>query len=135
SYFYGIMTDIIAIHKCVTVWFKQVLTVKLEFIYPKKAMKIQASWMKFNVTHKENIAVLHPIYGIHIEDTYNGRISFGNTSSEDKSLFFIKSTLQNVIEIVLVHGGGCSRWGVQPVGGAAGGGCTGGGAQLGRAGW
>ncbi|KAM4684549.1 LOW QUALITY PROTEIN: CD226 antigen [Amazona ochrocephala] len=75
---------------------KLTVKVKLEFIYPKKAMKIQASWIKFNVTHKENIAVLHPIYGIHIEDTYNGRISFGNTSSEDKSLSFIKSTLQNV---------------------------------------
>ncbi|KAM9024756.1 LOW QUALITY PROTEIN: CD226 antigen [Ara ararauna] len=90
---------------------------ELECIYPKKAMKIQASWMKFNAAHKENIAVLHPICGIHIEDKYNGRISFGNTSSEDKSLSFIKSTLnigiyscsiityphgiENVIEIVL----------------------------------
>lgn len=70
--------------------------VKLECIYPKKPKKIQASWMKINVTHKENIAVFHPIYGIHIEDKYNGRISFENASNEDKSLSFIKSTLQNV---------------------------------------
>ncbi|KAM6104671.1 CD226 antigen [Theristicus caerulescens] len=70
--------------------------VKLECIYPKKAVIIQTSWMKLNVTHKENIAVLHPIYGIHIEDKYNGRIYFENASREDKSLSFIKSTLEDV---------------------------------------
>uniref|UniRef100_A0A663F1Q4 CD226 molecule n=1 Tax=Aquila chrysaetos chrysaetos TaxID=223781 RepID=A0A663F1Q4_AQUCH len=70
--------------------------VKLECIYPKKATIIQTSWMKLNVTHKENIAVLHPMYGIHIEDKYNGRIYFENASREDKSLSFIKSTLEDV---------------------------------------
>ncbi|KAM6210919.1 LOW QUALITY PROTEIN: CD226 antigen [Sarcoramphus papa] len=70
--------------------------VKLECIYPKKAMIIQTSWTKLNVTHKENIAVLHPIYGVHIEDKYNGRIYFENTSREDQSLSFIKSTLEDV---------------------------------------
>ncbi|XP_074002973.1 CD226 antigen [Numenius arquata] len=70
--------------------------VKLECIYPKHAVIIQTSWVKFNVTHKENIAVLHPIYGIHIEDKYNGRIYFENASREDKSLSFIKSTLEDV---------------------------------------
>ncbi|NXW32771.1 CD226 protein, partial [Phaetusa simplex] len=70
--------------------------VKLECIYPKDAVIIQTSWMKFNVTHKENIAVLHPIYGVHIEDKYNGRIYFENASREDKSLSFIKSTLEDV---------------------------------------
>ncbi|XP_074941890.1 CD226 antigen [Phalacrocorax aristotelis] len=69
---------------------------KLECIYPKKATIIQTSWMKLNVTHKENIAVLHPIYGIHIEEKYNGRIYFENASREDKSLSFIKSTLEDV---------------------------------------
>ncbi|NXO55673.1 CD226 protein, partial [Aramus guarauna] len=70
--------------------------VKLECIYPEKAVIIQTSWMKLNATHKENIAVLHPIYGIHIEDKYNGRIYFENASREDKSLSFIKSTLEDV---------------------------------------
>ncbi|KAM6444416.1 LOW QUALITY PROTEIN: CD226 antigen [Rhynochetos jubatus] len=70
--------------------------VKLECIYPKKAVIMQASWMKFNVTNKENIAVLHPIYGIHIKDKYNGRTCLENTSREDKSLSFIKSTLEDV---------------------------------------
>ncbi|NWH59653.1 CD226 protein, partial [Geococcyx californianus] len=70
--------------------------VKLECIYPKKSMIVQTSWMKFNITHKENIAVLHPIYGIHIEDKYNGRIYFENASREDKSLFFTNSTLEDV---------------------------------------
>ncbi|XP_063182511.1 CD226 antigen isoform X2 [Chroicocephalus ridibundus] len=70
--------------------------VKLECIYPKDAVIIQTSWMKFNVTHKENIAVLHPIYGVHIEDKYNGRIYFENASREDKSLSFIKSTLEDI---------------------------------------
>ncbi|XP_050746828.1 CD226 antigen [Gymnogyps californianus] len=70
--------------------------VKLECIYPKKATIIQTSWTKLNVTHKENIAVLHPIYGVHIEDKYNGRIYFENTSREDQSLSFIKSTLEDV---------------------------------------
>ncbi|KAM6276062.1 CD226 antigen isoform 4-T4 [Spheniscus humboldti] len=70
--------------------------VKLECIYPKKAVIIQTSWMKLNVTHKENIAVLHPIHGVHIEDKYNGRIYFENSSREDKSLSFIKSTLEDV---------------------------------------
>ncbi|KFQ83623.1 CD226 antigen, partial [Phoenicopterus ruber ruber] len=70
--------------------------VKLECIYPKQAAIIQTSWMKLNVTHKENIAVLHPIYGIHIEDKYNGRIYFENASREDKSLSFIESTLEDV---------------------------------------
>ncbi|KAM6373422.1 LOW QUALITY PROTEIN: CD226 antigen [Alca torda] len=70
--------------------------VKLECIYPKDGVIIQTSWMKFNVTHKENIAVLHPIYGVHIEDKYNGRIYFENASREDKSLSFIKSTLEDV---------------------------------------
>ncbi|XP_074733522.1 CD226 antigen [Strix uralensis] len=70
--------------------------VKLECIYPKKAMIMQTSWMKLNVTHKENIAVLHPIYDIHIEDKYNGRIYFENASREDKSLSFTKSTLEDV---------------------------------------
>ncbi|KFP18222.1 CD226 antigen, partial [Egretta garzetta] len=70
--------------------------VKLECIYPNKAVIIQTSWLKLNVTHKENIAVLHPIYGIHIEDKYNGRIYFENVSREDKSLSFIKSTLEDV---------------------------------------
>ncbi|XP_075600649.1 CD226 antigen isoform X1 [Balearica regulorum gibbericeps] len=70
--------------------------VKLECIYPEKATIIQTSWMKLNATHKENIAVLHPIYGIHIEDKYNGRIYFENASREDKSLSFIKSTLEDV---------------------------------------
>ncbi|KAM9302549.1 LOW QUALITY PROTEIN: CD226 antigen [Morus bassanus] len=69
--------------------------VKLECIYPNKATIIQTS-MKLNVTHKENIAVLHPIYGIHIEEKYNGRIFFENASREDKSLSFIKSTLEDV---------------------------------------
>uniref|UniRef100_A0A8C0I8P5 Ig-like domain-containing protein n=1 Tax=Bubo bubo TaxID=30461 RepID=A0A8C0I8P5_BUBBB len=57
---------------------------------------MQTSWMTLNVTHKENIAVLHPIYGIHIEDKYNGRIYFENASREDKSLSFTKSTLEDV---------------------------------------
>ncbi|NXV75516.1 CD226 protein, partial [Atlantisia rogersi] len=70
--------------------------VKLECIYPKKAAIIQTTWMKLNVSHKESIAVLHPVYGIHIEDKYNGRIYFENASREDKSLFFIKSTLEDI---------------------------------------
>ncbi|NXC75116.1 CD226 protein, partial [Anhinga anhinga] len=70
--------------------------VKLECIYPNKATIIQTSWMKLNVTHKENIAILHPIYGIHIEEKYNGRIYFENASREDKSLSFIKSALEDV---------------------------------------
>uniref|UniRef100_A0A672U7B2 CD226 molecule n=1 Tax=Strigops habroptila TaxID=2489341 RepID=A0A672U7B2_STRHB len=70
--------------------------VKLECIYPKRAKTNQASWMKLNVTQEENIAVLHPIYGIHIEDKYKGRIYFENASREGKSLSFIKSTLQDV---------------------------------------
>ncbi|NXL52043.1 CD226 protein, partial [Podilymbus podiceps] len=70
--------------------------VKLECIYPKKATIIQTSWIKFNVTHKENIAVLHPIYGVHIEDRYSGRIYFENASREDKSLSFTESTLEDV---------------------------------------
>ncbi|NXP50047.1 CD226 protein, partial [Heliornis fulica] len=69
---------------------------KLECIYLQKAAIIQTTWMKLNITHKENIAVLHPIYGLHIEEKYNGRIYFENTSREDKSLFFIKSTLEDV---------------------------------------
>ncbi|XP_047936843.2 CD226 antigen [Anser cygnoides] len=69
---------------------------KLECIYPKKAVIIQTSWMKHNVTYKENIAVLHANYGIHIEDKYKGRIYFENASREDKSLSFIKSTLEDV---------------------------------------
>ncbi|KFQ63104.1 CD226 antigen, partial [Pelecanus crispus] len=69
---------------------------KLECIYPKKAMIIQTSWMKLNVTHKENIAVLHPIYGVHIEEKYNGRIYFENASREDQSLSFINSTMEDV---------------------------------------
>ncbi|NXT76273.1 CD226 protein, partial [Zapornia atra] len=70
--------------------------VKLECIYPKKAAIIQTTWMKLNVTHKESIAVLHPVYGIHIEDKYKGRIYFESASREDKSLFFIKSTLEDI---------------------------------------
>ncbi|NXI34263.1 CD226 protein, partial [Galbula dea] len=70
--------------------------VKLECVYPKKAVIIQTSWLKLNVTHKENIAVLHPIYGIHIKDKYNGRVYFENASREDVSLVFIKSTLEDV---------------------------------------
>nr|XP_025964491.1 CD226 antigen isoform X2 [Dromaius novaehollandiae] len=69
---------------------------KLDCVYPKKAMIIQTSWVKSNLTHKENIAVLHPVYGIHIEDSYKGRIHFQNDSSEDNSLYFIKSTLEDV---------------------------------------
>uniref|UniRef100_A0A8C8EC60 Ig-like domain-containing protein n=1 Tax=Otus sunia TaxID=257818 RepID=A0A8C8EC60_9STRI len=38
-------------------------------------------------------SVLHPIYGVHIEDKYNGRIYFENASREDKSFSFTKSTL------------------------------------------
>ncbi|TRZ14953.1 hypothetical protein HGM15179_012149, partial [Zosterops borbonicus] len=56
------------------------------------AVIIQTSWMNLNVTHKENTAVLHPIYGIHIKDKYNRRIDFEN---RDKSLSFIKSTLED----------------------------------------
>ncbi|NXH17636.1 CD226 protein, partial [Bucco capensis] len=70
--------------------------VKLECIYPKRAVIIQTSWMKLNVTHKESIAVLHPVYGVHIKDTYNGRIYFQNASREDMSLSFINSTLKDV---------------------------------------
>ncbi|XP_062424508.1 CD226 antigen [Rhea pennata] len=70
--------------------------VKLDCVYPKKAMIIQTSWMKRNLTHKANIAVLHPIYGIHIENNYKGRIHFQNDSGKDKSLSFIKSTLEDV---------------------------------------
>uniref|UniRef100_A0A803Y9B7 Immunoglobulin V-set domain-containing protein n=1 Tax=Meleagris gallopavo TaxID=9103 RepID=A0A803Y9B7_MELGA len=51
---------------------------------------------KCAIVHKENIAVLHPIYGIHIEDKYRGRIYFENTSREDQSLSFNKSTLEDV---------------------------------------
>lgn len=69
---------------------------KLECIYPKKAVIIQTSWMKQNGSHKENIAVLHPIYGIHIEDKYRGRIYYENTSREDQSLSFNNSTLEDV---------------------------------------
>lgn len=69
---------------------------KLECMYPKKAVIIQTSWMKHNGSHKENVAVLHPIYGIHIEDKYRGRIYFENTSREDQSLSFNKSTLEDV---------------------------------------
>ncbi|NXC40674.1 CD226 protein, partial [Penelope pileata] len=69
---------------------------KLECTSPKKSVIIQTSWMKHNVTRKENIAVLHPRYGIHIEDKYKGRIYFENTSVEDQSLFFNKSTLEDV---------------------------------------
>ncbi|XP_021242013.1 CD226 antigen isoform X2 [Numida meleagris] len=69
---------------------------KLECIYPKKAVIIQTSWEKHNGSHKENIAVLHPIYGIHIEDKYRGRIYFENTSREDQSLSFNKSTLEDI---------------------------------------
>ncbi|KAM6087634.1 LOW QUALITY PROTEIN: CD226 antigen [Chlamydotis macqueenii] len=67
--------------------------VKLECIYPKKAAIMQTSWMKLNVTHKEN---MHPIYGIHIKNKYNGRIYFENTCRQDKSFSFIKSTLEGV---------------------------------------
>ncbi|KAM6135454.1 LOW QUALITY PROTEIN: CD226 antigen [Pterocles gutturalis] len=70
--------------------------VKLECIYPKKAVIIQTFWMKLNVTHKENLAVLHPIYSIHIEDKYNGRIYFESASRQDKSLSFFKSTLEDI---------------------------------------
>ncbi|NXC21669.1 CD226 protein, partial [Corythaeola cristata] len=38
--------------------------VNLECIYQKKSMIIQTSWMKLNVTHRENIAVLHAKYGL-----------------------------------------------------------------------
>ncbi|NXD84647.1 CD226 protein, partial [Halcyon senegalensis] len=70
--------------------------VKLECIYPKKALIIQTSWMKLNATYKENIAVMNPIYGVHIEDKYNGRIYFKNASREDQSLSFIKTTSEDV---------------------------------------
>lgn len=69
--------------------------VKLQCIDQKKrkrAVIIQTSWMNLNVTHKENTAVLHPIYGIHTKDKYNRRIDFEN---RDKSLSFIKSTLED----------------------------------------
>uniref|UniRef100_A0A8C6Z795 Ig-like domain-containing protein n=1 Tax=Nothoprocta perdicaria TaxID=30464 RepID=A0A8C6Z795_NOTPE len=69
---------------------------KLDCVYPKKATIIQTSWMKNNLTHKEYIAVLHPVYGIYITDNYKGRIHFQNDSSEDSSLYFIKSTLKDV---------------------------------------
>jgi len=70
--------------------------VKLESTYPKKAVIIQTSWTKLIVTHQEYIAVLHPIYGIHIVNKYNVRIYFENASREDKSLSFIKSTLEDI---------------------------------------
>ncbi|NXA33535.1 CD226 protein, partial [Eudromia elegans] len=69
---------------------------KLDCVYPKKATIIQTSWMKSNLTRKENIAALHPDYGIHINDNYKGRINFRNDSSEDSSLYFTKSTLEDV---------------------------------------
>uniref|UniRef100_A0A8C2T576 CD226 molecule n=1 Tax=Coturnix japonica TaxID=93934 RepID=A0A8C2T576_COTJA len=69
---------------------------KLECTYPKKAVIIQTSWMKQHGSHKENVAVLHPTYGVHIEDKYRGRIYFENTSREDQSLSFNKSTLEDV---------------------------------------
>ncbi|NXF08579.1 CD226 protein, partial [Smithornis capensis] len=68
--------------------------VKLQCIYPKIAVIIQIPWMKLHVTHKENTAVLFPIYGIHRKDKYNGRIYF-KKSRADKSLSFMKSTLEN----------------------------------------
>nr|XP_009671627.1 PREDICTED: CD226 antigen [Struthio camelus australis] len=77
-----------------TVKLKEKMT--LDCVYPKKAMVIQTSWLKSNTTHTKNIAVLHPDYGIHIEDNYRGRIHFKNDSREDNSLFFIKSTLEDV---------------------------------------
>ncbi|NWW04521.1 CD226 protein, partial [Oreocharis arfaki] len=67
--------------------------VKLQCMCPKKkAVIIQTSWMKLNVTHKENTAVLHPVHGIHTKDKYNRRIYFEN---RDKSLSFIKSSLED----------------------------------------
>ncbi|KGL77539.1 CD226 antigen, partial [Tinamus guttatus] len=69
---------------------------KLDCVYPKKATIIQTSWMKSNLTCKENIAALHPVYGIHISDKYKGRIYFQNYSTEDSSLYFVKSTLEDV---------------------------------------
>ncbi|NXL85464.1 CD226 protein, partial [Alectura lathami] len=69
---------------------------KLECMYPRRAVITQTAWMKHNVTHKENIAVLHPVHGIHIGDKYKGRIYFENTSREDKSLFFNHTTLEDV---------------------------------------
>ncbi|NXJ13012.1 CD226 protein, partial [Odontophorus gujanensis] len=69
---------------------------KLECIYPKNGVITQTSWMKRNGSHKENTAVLHPIYGIYIEDKFKGRIYFKNTSMEDQSLSFNKSTLEDV---------------------------------------
>ncbi|KAM4906269.1 LOW QUALITY PROTEIN: CD226 antigen [Sylvia borin] len=57
----------------------------------KKAVIIQTSWMKLNVTHKKNTAVLHPIYGIHTKEKFNRRIYFENRGS----LSSIKSTLED----------------------------------------
>ncbi|KAM6349626.1 LOW QUALITY PROTEIN: CD226 antigen [Podargus strigoides] len=69
--------------------------VKLECLYPKNAVIIQTSWMKFNVTGCKTAIFSLSIYGIHIKDK-NGRVYFENASREDKSLSFIKSTLENV---------------------------------------
>ncbi|NWI52013.1 CD226 protein, partial [Calyptomena viridis] len=68
---------------------------KLQCIYLEKAVIIQTLWMKLYVTHKENTAVLLPIYGMHRKEKYNGRIYFENASRDDKSLSFIKSTLED----------------------------------------
>ncbi|KAM7035898.1 LOW QUALITY PROTEIN: CD226 antigen-like [Passerculus sandwichensis] len=57
--------------------------VKMQCMYiKKKAVIIQTSWMKLNVTLRENTAVLSPIYGIHIKDKYNGRIFFENNHED-----------------------------------------------------
>ncbi|KAM9387428.1 LOW QUALITY PROTEIN: CD226 antigen, partial [Phaethornis superciliosus] len=55
-----------------------------------------SSWMKLNVTHKANTAVLYLIYDIHIGDKCNGRIYIENASRKDKILSLIKSTLEDV---------------------------------------
>ncbi|KAM7071290.1 LOW QUALITY PROTEIN: uncharacterized protein M8220_006982 [Acridotheres tristis] len=45
--------------------------VELQCTHPKKkAVIIQTSWMQLNVTHKENTAVLHPVYGTHTKDAF-----------------------------------------------------------------
>lgn len=65
---------------------------QLECIYPKNTTITQMSWIKCNETNKEAIATFHPSYGVYIDDKYKDRVYIVNASSEDKSLYFTKTS-------------------------------------------
>ncbi|XP_019375582.1 PREDICTED: CD226 antigen [Gavialis gangeticus] len=76
----------------VDVTVKLASNMQLECIYPKNATITQMSWIKCNETNKEAIATFHPSYGVHIDDKYKDRVYIVNASSEDKSLYFTKTS-------------------------------------------